>query len=107
MSVHLQCPNVFVDIFDIEAFLPGKQIDVKPIRDYDQFVGKNMEFKVVKINKEFKNVVVSHKALIEAEIEEQKKQMLEIGCTIGQGFLMHKPEFIETLKNQNGKDIKK
>ena len=68
--------GLIVDVFGIEAFLPGSQIDVKPIRDYDQFVGKNMEFKVVKINKEFKNVVVSHKALIEAEIEEQKKQIM-------------------------------
>ena len=68
--------GLIVDVFGIEAFLPGSQIDVKPIRDYDLFVGKNMEFKVVKINKEFKNVVVSHKALIEAEIEEQKKQIM-------------------------------
>ena len=68
--------GLIVDVFGIEAFLPGSQIDVKPIRDYYQFVGKNMEFKVVKINKEFKNVVVSHKALIEAEIEEQKKQIM-------------------------------
>ena len=68
--------GLIVDVFGIEAFLPGSQIDVKPIRDYDQYVGKNMEFKVVKINKEFKNVVVSHKALIEAEIEEQKKQIM-------------------------------
>ena len=68
--------GLIVDVFGIEAFLPGSQIDVKPIRDYDQFVGKNMEFKVVKINLEFKNVVVSHKALIEAEIEEQKKQIM-------------------------------
>jgi len=65
-----------VDVFGIEAFLPGSQIDVKPIRDYDIYVGKNMEFKVVKINEEFRNVVVSHKALIEAEIEEQKKQII-------------------------------
>merc|ERR1711974_531761 len=62
-----------VDVIVIEAFLPGSQIDVKPIRDYDAYVGKTMEFKVVKINHEFKNVVVSHKALIEADIEEQKK----------------------------------
>ena len=68
--------GLIVDVFGIEAFLPGSQIDVKPIRDYDLFVGKNMEFKVVKINKEFKNVVVSHKALIEAEIEEQKKLIM-------------------------------
>ena len=68
--------GLIVDVFGIEAFLPGSQIDVKPIRDYDQFVGKNMEFKVVKINQEFKNVVVSHKALIEAEIEAQKKQII-------------------------------
>jgi len=65
--------GLIADVFGIEAFLPGSQIDVKPIRDYDQFVGKTMEFKVVKINEEFKNVVVSHKALIEADIEEQKK----------------------------------
>lgn len=68
--------GLIVDVFGIEAFLPGSQIDVKPIRDYDVYVGKNMEFKVVKINNEFKNVVVSHKALIEAEIEEQKKQII-------------------------------
>ena len=68
--------GLIADVFGIEAFLPGSQIDVKPIRDYDQFVGKNMEFKVVKINHEFKNVVVSHKALIEAEIEEQKKHIM-------------------------------
>ena len=65
---------MIVDVFGIEAFLPGSQIDVKPIRDYDVFVGKTMEFKVVKINQEFKNVVVSHKALIEAELEQQKKK---------------------------------
>ncbi len=68
--------GLIVDVFGLEAFLPGSQIDVKPIRDYDVFVGKNMEFKVVKINHEFKNVVVSHKALIEAELEEQKKQII-------------------------------
>ncbi len=68
--------GLIVDVFGIEAFLPGSQIDVKPIRDYDVYVGKNMEFKVVKINEEFRNVVVSHKALIEAEIEEQKKQII-------------------------------
>lgn len=68
--------GLIADVFGIEAFLPGSQIDVKPIRDYDQFVGKNMEFKVVKINNEFKNVVVSHKALIEAELEEQKKHIM-------------------------------
>ena len=62
--------GMIVDVFGIEAFLPGSQIDVKPIRDYDIFVGKTMEFKVVKINPEFKNVVVSHKALIEAELEQ-------------------------------------
>jgi small subunit ribosomal protein S1 len=67
---------LIVDVFGIEAFLPGSQIDVKPIRDYDIYVGKNMEFKVVKINQEFRNVVVSHKALIEAELEEQKKQII-------------------------------
>ena len=68
--------GLIVDVFGLEAFLPGSQIDVKPIRDYDVYVGKNMEFKVVKINQEFKNVVVSHKALIEAELEEQKKQII-------------------------------
>ena len=68
--------GMIVDVFGIEAFLPGSQIDVKPIRDYDQFVGKTMEFKVVKINQEFKNVVVSHKALIEAELEQQKKEII-------------------------------
>ena len=68
--------GMIVDIFGIEAFLPGSQIDVKPIRDYDVFVGKTMEFKVVKINQEFKNVVVSHKALIEAELEQQKKEII-------------------------------
>ncbi|QSS97110.1 30S ribosomal protein S1 [Psychroflexus sp. ALD_RP9] len=68
--------GMIVDVFGIEAFLPGSQIDVKPIRDYDAYVGKNMEFKVVKINHEFKNVVVSHKALIEADIEEQKKEII-------------------------------
>ncbi len=66
--------GMIVDVHGIEAFLPGSQIDVKPIKDYDQFVGKTMEFKVVKINPEFKNVVVSHKALIEADIEGQKKK---------------------------------
>src|SRR5690554_1289739 len=68
--------GMIVDVFGIEAFLPGSQIDVKPIRDYDQYVNKTMEFKVVKINHEFKNVVVSHKALIEADIEEQKKEII-------------------------------
>ncbi len=68
--------GMIVDVFGIEAFLPGSQIDVKPIRDYDQYVNKNMEFKIVKINHEFKNVVVSHKALIEADIEEQKKEII-------------------------------
>ena len=68
--------GLIVDVFGIEAFLPGSQIDVKPIRDYDIYVGKTMEFKVVKINNEFKNVVVSHKALIEAEIESQKKDII-------------------------------
>ena len=68
--------GLIVDVFGLEAFLPGSQIDVKPIRDYDMYVGKNMEFKVVKINEEFKNVVVSHKALIEAELEEQKKLII-------------------------------
>jgi len=68
--------GLIVDVFGIEAFLPGSQIDVKPIRDYDIYVGKTMEFKVVKINNEFKNVVVSHKALIEAEIENQKRDII-------------------------------
>ena len=68
--------GMIVDVFGIEAFLPGSQIDVHPIRDYDVFVGKTMEFKVVKINQEFKNVVVSHKALIEAELEQQKKEII-------------------------------
>jgi len=68
--------GLIVDVFGLEAFLPGSQIDVKPIRDYDIYVGKNMEFKVVKINQEFRNVVVSHKALIEAELEEQKKTII-------------------------------
>ena len=68
--------GMIVDVFGIEAFLPGSQIDVHPIRDYDQFVGKTMEFKVVKINQEFRNVVVSHKALIEAELEAQKKEII-------------------------------
>jgi small subunit ribosomal protein S1 len=69
--------GLIVDVFGIEAFLPGSQIDVKPIRDYDQFVGKNMEFKVVKINNEFKNVVVSHKILIEEELELQKAEIMK------------------------------
>jgi small subunit ribosomal protein S1 len=68
--------GLIVDVFGIEAFLPGSQIDVKPIRDYDIYVGKTMEFKVVKINNEFKNVVVSHKALIEAELESQKREII-------------------------------
>ncbi len=68
--------GMIVDVFGIEAFLPGSQIDVRPIRDYDVFVGKTMEFKVVKINQEFRNVVVSHKALIEAELELQKKDII-------------------------------
>jgi small subunit ribosomal protein S1 len=68
--------GMIVDVFGIEAFLPGSQIDVKPIRDYDVFVGKTMEFKVVKINHEYRNVVVSHKALIEAELEQQKKEII-------------------------------
>jgi small subunit ribosomal protein S1 len=68
--------GMIVDVFGIEAFLPGSQIDVKPIRDYDVFVGKSMEFKVVKINQEYRNVVVSHKALIEAELEQQKKEII-------------------------------
>ncbi len=68
--------GMIVDVFGIEAFLPGSQIDVHPIRDYDMFVGKTMEFKVVKINQEFRNVVVSHKALIEAELEAQKKEII-------------------------------
>ena len=68
--------GMIVDVFGIEAFLPGSQIDVRPIRDYDAYVGKTMEFKVVKINQEFKNVVVSHKALIEAELEQQKREII-------------------------------
>ena len=68
--------GMIVDVFGIEAFLPGSQIDVHPIRDYDVFVGKTMEFKVVKINQEFRNVVVSHKALIEAELEAQRKEII-------------------------------
>ena len=68
--------GLIVDVFGMEAFLPGSQIDVKPVRDYDAYVGKTMEFKVVKINPEFKNVVVSHKALIEAEIEQQKQEII-------------------------------
>ncbi len=68
--------GMIVDVHGIEAFLPGSQIDVKPIKDYDQFVGKTMEFKVVKINPEFKNVVVSHKALIEADLEGQKREII-------------------------------
>ncbi|MBE6299759.1 MAG: 30S ribosomal protein S1 [Bacteroidales bacterium] len=68
--------GMIVDVFGIEAFLPGSQIDIRPIRDYDMFVGKTMEFKVVKINQEFRNVVVSHKALIEAELEQQKKDII-------------------------------
>ena len=68
--------GLIVDVFGIEAFLPGSQIDVKPIRDYDIFVGKTMEFKVVKVNHEYKNVVVSHKALIEAELEQQKTEII-------------------------------
>ena len=68
--------GMIVDVFGIEAFLPGSQIDVHPIRDYDVFVGKTMEFRVVKINQEYRNVVVSHKALIEAELEAQKKEII-------------------------------
>jgi len=68
--------GLIVDVFGMETFLPGSQIDVKPVTDYDQFVNKTMEFKVVKINNEFKNVVVSHKALIEAEIENQKREAI-------------------------------
>lgn len=69
--------GLIVDVFGLEAFLPGSQVDVKPIRDFDEYVGKQMEFKVVKINNEFKNVVVSHKALIEAELEEQKRLIIK------------------------------
>ena len=69
--------GLIVDVFGLEAFLPGSQVDVKPIRDFDEYVGKQMEFKVVKINHEFKNVVVSHKALIEAELEEQKRLIIK------------------------------
>ena len=68
--------GMIVDVLGMEAFLPGSQIDIRPIRDYDQFVGKTMEFKIVKINPEFRNVVVSHKALIEAELEAQKKEIV-------------------------------
>ena len=68
--------GMIVDVFGIEAFLPGSQIDVKPIRDYDIFVGKTMEFKIVKINQEYRNVVVSHKALIEAELEKQRMEII-------------------------------
>ena len=68
--------GMIVDVFGFEAFLPGSQIDVKPIRDYDNYVNKTMEFKIVKINEEFRNVVVSHKALIEAELEAQKKVII-------------------------------
>ena len=83
--------GMIVDVFGIEAFLPGSQIDVHPIRDYDQFVGKTMEFKIVKINQEFRNVVVSHKALIEQELEQQKKEI------IGK---LEKGQFLEgTVKN--------
>src|SRR5690606_36853705 len=76
---YIKCPTkggMIVDVFGIEAFLPGSQIDVKPIRDYDVFVGKTMEFKVVKINNAYRNVVVSHKALIESELEQQKKDII-------------------------------
>ena len=87
--------GMIVDVFGIEAFLPGSQIDVKPIRDYDIFVGKTMEFKVVKINEEFKNVVVSHKALIEAELEQQKRELiakLEKGQVL-EGTVKHIPTY--------------
>ncbi|MFA5575463.1 MAG: 30S ribosomal protein S1 [Brumimicrobium sp.] len=91
---HVKCRTkggLIVDVFGLEAFLPGSQIDVKPIRDYDIYVGKDMEFRVVKINEEFKNVVVSHKALIEAELEEQKKQII---------FGLEKGQVLEgTVKN--------
>lgn len=83
--------GMIVDVFGIEAFLPGSQIDVHPIRDYDIFVGKTMEFKVVKINQEFRNVVVSHKALIEAELEAQRKEII---------FHLEKGQILEgTVKN--------
>ena len=68
--------GMIVDVFGIEAFLPGSQIDIKPIRDYDQYVDTTMDFKIVKINHEFRNVVVSHKALIEAELEQQKSEII-------------------------------
>ena len=68
--------GMIVEVYGLESFLPGSQIDVKPIRDYDIYVGKNMDFKVVKINHEFKNIVVSHKALIEEDIEQQKKEII-------------------------------
>ncbi|MBQ5861224.1 MAG: S1 RNA-binding domain-containing protein, partial [Alistipes sp.] len=81
--------GMIVDVFGIEAFLPGSQIDVKPIRDYDVYVDKTMEVKVVKINQEFRNVVVSHKALIEAELEQQKKEIMS-KLEKGQLILSHK-----------------
>lgn len=68
--------GMIVEIFGIEAFLPGSQIDVKPIRDFDEFVGKTMEFRIIKVNEEYKNVVVSHKALIEEELEAQKSEII-------------------------------
>ncbi|MCQ2145849.1 MAG: S1 RNA-binding domain-containing protein, partial [Bacteroidales bacterium] len=68
--------GMIVDVFGVEAFLPGSQIDIKPIRDYDQFVDTTMDFKIVKINQEFRNIVVSHKALIEAELEQQKSEII-------------------------------
>ena len=89
--------GMIVDVFGIEAFLPGSQIDVKPIRDYDVFVGKTMEFQVVKINQEYKNVVVSHKALIEAELEAQKQEIIS---KLEKGQVLEKGQILEgTVKN--------
>ncbi len=93
--------GMIVDVFGIEAFLPGSQIDVKPIRDYDVFVGKTMEFKVVKINQEFKNVVVSHKALIEAELEQQKKDGLIHITDLSWGRVSDPKEVVELDQKLN------
>ena len=79
ISGYVKCRTkggMIVEVFGLESFLPGSQIDVKPIRDYDVYVGKNMDLKVVKINNEFKNIVFSHKALIEEDIEQQKKEII-------------------------------
>ena len=91
--------GMIVDVFGIEAFLPGSQIDVKPIRDYDVFVNKTMEFKVVKINHEFKNVVVSHKVLIEAELEEKKKEIARL--VENQRRFRTDPDFVEAIARRN------